>query len=239
MVARLSWAWAALLSWGCASVPSDYEALDGDQLWIKTVHLPESEPWYTHFADHTWFELHLDGDWLRVEVLNPNSGVVIEPIDTSAVFEARRWGRRVQVLKRQSGPEVTELAERLLERAPHYPYADAYRAYPGPNSNTFAVWLGRQVPGLAFQPLSTAIGKDYTPGLRWGVTPSGTGLELETSWLGIELGLQEGVTLQLAGLTLGLGLWPLEIELPFLRGFPGSDAGPRRHPQVTGAELPQ
>ena len=27
-----------------------------------------------------------------------------------------------------------------------YPFADSYRAYPGPNSNTFLAHIGREVP---------------------------------------------------------------------------------------------
>ena len=29
-----------------------------------------------------------------------------------------------------------------------YPYADTYRSYPGPNSNTFLAHIGREVPAL-------------------------------------------------------------------------------------------
>jgi len=39
---------------------------------------------------------------------------------------------------------------------------------------------------------------------------------LDTAWLGLALGLQEGVELHLAGLQLGIGIWPPRIEFPFL-----------------------
>jgi hypothetical protein len=204
----------------CATAPSEVEPHEGPQVWVKSVHLPDSEPWYTHFADHTWFEVRSDlGVW-RVEVLHPTSGVVIEPISVADLTDDDRWGRRVQVLRRFTGERAERVGAALLARAPDYPWRDAYNAYPGPNSNTFAVWLAREIDGLEFQPHSTAIGQDFAEDGRLGLTPNRTGVELENSWLGLELGLAEGARLQIAGLALGVGLWPPRVELPFLRGLP-------------------
>lgn len=205
---------------GCATTPSQLRAVDGAQVWVKSAHLPDSEPWFTHFADHTWFEVQLDAAQWRIEVLHPTSGVVIEPIRASDLGDDERWGRRVHVLQRLTAEPAERVARELLQRAPSYPYVEDYRAYPGPNSNTFAVWLAREIDGLAFQPYSTAIGQGYAPGGRLGITPNGTGVEWESTWIGLELGAAEGLRLELAGLALGVGLWPPRIELPFLRGFP-------------------
>lgn len=205
---------------GCASTPGDLPAIDGPQVWVKSVHLPDSEPWFTHFADHTWFEAEVDGERWRIEVLNPTSGVVVEPIPERALTDDVRWGRTVHVLRRLEGERAHRVGRALLERAGDYPYADAYRAYPGPNSNTFAVWLAREIDGLEFQPYSTAVGQNYAQGGRLGPTPNGTGVELESAWVSFELGFAEGLRLDLGGLALGVGLWPPRIELPFLRGFP-------------------
>ena len=216
----LAWLACAALLASCATMPSDLNALDGPQVWVKSVHLPDSEPWFTHFADHTWFEVQLDAERWRVEVLHPTSGVVIESIEAADLGEDVRWGRAVHVLERFTGVRAERVGRELLERAPSYPFEDDYEAYPGPNSNTFAVWLAREIDGLAFQPYSTAIGQNYTAGGRLGITPNGTGVELESAWIGLELGLAEGVRVELAGLALGVGLWPPRVELPFLRGFP-------------------
>ena len=44
-----------------------------------------------------------------------------------------------------------------------YPFADRYRSYPGPNSNTFTAHVARSVPELGLDLPPTAIGKDYRP----------------------------------------------------------------------------
>ena len=45
-----------------------------------------------------------------------------------------------------------------------YPYPNTYRPWPGPNSNTFLAHIARQVPDLAIQLPSNAVGKDFLPG---------------------------------------------------------------------------
>lgn len=67
---------------------------------------------------------------------------------------------------------------------------------------------------------TTAVGKDYTSWARAGLTTSRTGIELDTSFLGAEIGLKEGVQVHFLGLTVGVGLWPPTIKLPFLPGIP-------------------
>jgi hypothetical protein len=51
----------------------------------------------------------------------------------------------------------------VLQNAQDYPYWDRYRAWPGPNSNTFVAWVLRQA-GLHHWFDPRAIGKDY-----WGL----------------------------------------------------------------------
>ncbi len=42
-----------------------------------------------------------------------------------------------------------------------YPWASEYRVFPGPNSNTFVAWIGRQVPELGLDLPFSAIGSGY------------------------------------------------------------------------------
>jgi len=42
-----------------------------------------------------------------------------------------------------------------------YPWADTYKAFPGPNSNTFTAWVARQVPELGLSLPFSAIGSGY------------------------------------------------------------------------------
>ena len=80
----------------------------------------------------------------------------------------------------------------------------------------------RTVPGLSTELHHNAVGKDYTSFMRVGGTVSGTGLAMETPVLGLQLGLLEGLELHLMQLTVGLGIAPPALKLPFVPrlGFP-------------------
>lgn len=41
--------------------------------------------------------------------------------------------------------------------AKDYPWPDTYKAFPGPNSNTFTAWIGKRVPELGLELPFTAI----------------------------------------------------------------------------------
>ena len=65
---------------------------------------------------------------------------------------------------------------RVRDAVGSYPYPNSYRPWPGPNSNTFLAHIARQVPDLAIQLPSNAVGKDFLPGGRVvAPAPSGPG----------------------------------------------------------------
>lgn len=199
------------------SAPSDLAPLLGDEpaVLMKSLRLPTSEPWATRFAQHTWFDLREapGAPWVRVEIPTPESGVEIVELAPGDVFRDRRWERPVRVRMLEFGPGIDAVAGDLLAAARAYD-PGTYRAWPGPNSNTFCDAMLREVQGLRGQLHHNAVGKDH--GWRVGESATGLGVELETPLLGLQLGLLEGVELHLLGLTLGVGLQPLALRLPFL-----------------------
>jgi hypothetical protein len=94
-------------------------------------------------------------------------------------------------------------------------YGD-YRAWPGPNSNTFVAAALAAVPELKTTLPPTAIGKDFPYDGGWvGVTPSGTGLRLTLAgYAGVTLGWVEGFELNVLGAVLGLDIRRPAIKLP-------------------------
>ena len=49
-----------------------------------------------------------------------------------------------------------------VDKAAHaYPWKTTYRAFPGPNSNTFTAWIAKQVPKLQLDLPFSAIGSGY------------------------------------------------------------------------------
>ncbi|MDZ7605940.1 MAG: DUF3750 domain-containing protein [Cyclobacteriaceae bacterium] len=97
-----------------------------------------------------------------------------------------------------------------------YPWHDVYTAWPGPNSNTFLAWIGLQVPELKLDLPATAIGKDWrTISGTFGKSVSGTGLQCSLyGLLGITAGYEEGIEVNIAGLSIELDIFDLALELP-------------------------
>lgn len=215
----------ALLA-ACALRPSSLPA-SPDLVVVKTVRLPDRDwlPWFTRFAEHTWIDLARGGAWHRIEWNTHVAAIGKDPIDESRARADERWGRPVAVVTAVDGERAAAIAARVLAVATTYPSAADYRAWPGPNSNTFVEWLAREVE-LPVRLPPTAVGKDYTPWLRIGVPATGTGLEVETAIAGVQIGLREGVELHCFGMTAGIGLWPPSLTLPFLPAIPGGWIGP-------------
>jgi len=96
-------------------------------------------------------------------------------------------------------------------------YGD-YRAWPGPNSNTFVTAVMSAVPELRATLPPTAVGKDFPyDGEMFGWTPSRTGIRLTLGgYLGLTVGWVEGVEINLLGAVFGLDLRQPAIKLPGL-----------------------
>ena len=219
--------------------PSSFDGETGALLVVQTLRIPDSEPWFARFAEHTWIDLRTEAgaDWWRVEVSSPGSGLRVEVLEEDRVLADERWGRRVSVLRLVRGEEARRAGERVLELARAHPdfgrreieldgdrltfvrtapEREAYAAWPGPNSNTLIADLVEGTPGLWVDLDHNAVGKDYARGLRAGRTSAKLGVEVDTDYLGLGLGLRQGAELRLLGLTLGLGVWPPALKLPFL-----------------------
>ena len=125
------------------------------------------------------------------------------------------------VLAEWTGDDARTILE-VLQRPRDYPYADRYRAWPGPNSNTYVAWVLREA-GIPVDHHPLAIGKDYLGPLGFGLwfTTTFTGLQVETPIVGAKAGLLDGVELHLLTMTIGVDLWPPAIKTPLGRfGFP-------------------
>ncbi len=139
-------------------------------------------------------------------------------------------GRRDRLLTEIRGPRAARAVAWIRENAPRYRYRERYWACPGPNSNTFVATLIRDCPDLSADLPSTAVGKDYAGWIRVGRTTTKAGLQLTTPAIGAQVGLEEGVELQLlSSCLIGIDLLPPAIKLAFIGrvGFPESSR--RRH----------
>jgi len=175
--------------------------------------------WRGAVGVHTWVAVKRQGaaSYTRYEVMGwgvrrGRSAVRIGP----GVPDGHWFGAAPVLLAELRGEPAQRAIEIIDRAARNYPYADRYRVWPGPNSNTFTAHLARQVPDLKLDLPPTAVGKDYLPWrspLAWA--PSGTGLQISFGGLlGLLVAGQEGVEVQLLGLTLGIDLDGPALKLP-------------------------
>ena len=205
---------------GCALAPSSIPNLEYAVL-VKSVQLPDREwvPWYTRFAEHCWIDFKDDSGWWRVEWNQHDPKVKLFHILDGLARSDERWEMCVQVHAVSAGVAAKRIAAQIHDSAFEFPFQGEYRAFPGPNSNTFVDWLAREC-GIGVQLPTTALGKNYAPFVRAGITAANTGVALHTFPLGLEIVLQEGATVELFGLPFGVGIWPPALKLPFLPAIP-------------------
>jgi hypothetical protein len=149
--------------------------------------------------------------------------------------DARWFGNEPAILADVRGARAEPLIPRIEAAAKSYPYAGEYRAWPGPNSNTFTAWVTRQLPELEADLPPTAIGKDYLRGEVLASAPSGRGVQFSLRGLfGVTAGLVEGVEVNLLGLSFGVDPWPPAVRLPIAGrvGF-GNGGGHSPEPVVS------
>jgi hypothetical protein len=215
---------------GCATRPSRL-LVDEHMVVVKSVRLPDRDwlPWYTRFAEHAWVEIASPQGVERIEWNKGARAILHSEIGRDGLIADIRWEEGVAVHATWRGEPARALGERIRAVADTYPDAQGYRAWPGPNSNTFIAWLAREA-GMGVDLPPNAVARDYAPWLAVGASTTGLGLRVDTAILGASAGLVEGVELHALGLTAGVGLWPPALKLPFLPAIPGGWFAPWSEP---------
>lgn len=200
---------------------------------VVQVYSARAVSWRGWFGVHTWIAVKRTGapEFTVHEVMGwrlrgGGSAVVARQRPADGYW----YGNRPQLLADVRGPDVEEIIDRIEAAIRDYPYPDTYHVWPGPNSNTFVAYVLRQVPELRVDLPPTAIGKDYLGWRSVHRTPSGTGGQASLfGVLGVAAGVEEGVEVNVLGLTVGVDPKSLSIKLPIIgRLGPGRDAKPVR-----------
>ena len=150
---------------------------------------------------------------------------------TEGAVPDRHWyGAAPQLLREHRGSQAQAMIERIEAAVQRYPWPRTYRAWPGPNSNTFVAWVAREVPELGLDLPAHAIGKDWLgPATFVARAPSGTGWQVSPCGLArASLAPHEGPERQRLG--PGFRVDPEEPRLPLPWG--GSGSGPRPCPYI-------
>jgi hypothetical protein len=187
--------------------------------------------WRGYFGVHTWiavkprdaksFTVYEVNGW-RLRRTGSSVAIGDRPPDS-------RWfGALPMLVAERRGAGVEEMIARIETAVRAYPYADTYRVWPGPNSNTFTAFVLRAAPELKADLPATAIGKDYLGASLLARAPSGTGWQVSVlGMLGVLGAREEGIELNVLGLTFGVDPNQLSLKLPLAGrvGWPASCDG--------------
>lgn len=181
---------------------------------VVQIYAARAFDWRGLFAVHTWiatkpaaasrYDVHEVTGWGR-RALHSGPGL-----------PDRNWfGATPRVLLDLRGPAAGRAIAQINAALADYPFADTYRAWPGPNSNTFVAWIVRRVPELAVALPANAIGKDWLADGALASAPSGTGFQWSVYGLmGVMFARSEGVEINLFGLVWGIDVGNPAIKWP-------------------------
>lgn len=152
--------------WRTASRASAGIAPDPAQTGAAVIQVYGADAW----GWRGWFAIHT---WVAVKRKNEDHYLIYDVIgwrgyNGQTVTGVRRdipdrywYGAKPKLLKTHQGPAAEALIEAVDAAARSYPWSREYQAFPGPNSNTFVAWIGRQVPELELELPFSAIGSGF------------------------------------------------------------------------------
>jgi hypothetical protein len=187
---------------------------------VVQVYAARAVRWRGYFGVHTWI------------AAKPTRAPAFTVYEVTG-FRVRRGGSAVSISQRAPdgrwfgsaphlladvrGASVDALIDRLEQAVAAYPYEHRYRIWPGPNSNTFTAFVLRHVPELRVDLPPHAVGKDYLGARVFARPPSGTGAQASLfGVLGLVAAAEEGLEVNLLGLTFGVDPMDLALKLPLV-----------------------
>lgn len=210
-----SWATASRASAGI--VPPAAETPEA----VVQVYAARAFNWRGAFAVHTWIAVKPENaaGYTTFEVIGWRYWRDGNGLTRRDGPPDRHWfGAAPRILAELRGAEAAAAIPQIEAAVAAYPFARQYRTWPGPNSNTFTATVARQVPALGLDLPPTAVGKDYLgPTGVVAAAPSGTGYQLSLyGVLGILAAREEGLEVNLLGMTFGIDPFDLALKVPGL-----------------------
>ncbi len=186
---------------------------------VIQVYAARAVSWRGVFAVHTWIVVKPAGAarYSRYEVLGFGVANGAPAVRVDRMGPDNYWfGARPALELDRRGPGLDPVIEKIREAVASYPYPHEYRAWPGPNSNTFVAYIARRVLELGLALPANAIGKDFLPGgAVIAAAPSGTGFQVSLFGLaGLLVAAREGIELNLLGLNIGIDFRMPGLKLP-------------------------
>ncbi len=188
---------------------------------IVQIYTARAFSWRGNFAVHPWvaWKKKDDKTYTVAQVIGWRLRSTGSAVAVDQDIPDRKWyGSDPEVIFEARADKADKIIKRFKELIKVYPYADTYRIYPGPNSNTFVTYLIQNTDEIKITLPPHAIGKDWPIEYKFaGLTPSGTGVQANAfGVLGLAVGLEEGVEVNILALNFGLDFYPLALKLPFI-----------------------
>lgn len=187
---------------------------------VVQVYAARAFAWRGAFSVHTWIAAkpaHADR-YTRYEVVGWRLYRAVSAVSISDDHapDAQWFGAAPWLLREVRGADAEAIIAALPEAVASYPYPKRYRAWPGPNSNTFIAHVARRLPQLRLALPAIALGKDYLgDAARVARTPSGTGYQFSVFGVfGVLAGWREGLEFNILALSVGVDPRGLAIQFP-------------------------
>lgn len=188
---------------------------------VVQVYAARTFAWRGYFSVHSWIATKEKNasEYTTYHVIGWRVNRGLEAVAIQQDTPDRYWyGAKPELLEDLRGEAAEKAIPQIDKLAKNYAYKDVYRAYPGPNSNTFISHIIRNVDELKVELPPNAVGKDWINQADLvGWSESGTGVQLSLWGLfGFTVGLNEGVELNLLGLNFGVDLLRPALKLPMV-----------------------
>lgn len=188
---------------------------------VVQIYAAKTVSWRGNFSVHSWVAIKEKNaaEYTTFHVIGWRSQRGLGTIRAEKDLPDRHWfGAKPELISSTIGKKAEEMIPQVLAAVKSYPYPDQYRAWPGPNSNTFVSHIIRSVPGMGVELPPNAIGKDWINDAQIiGWSESKTGVQFSIlGALGFTLGLAEGVEVNFFGLSFGVDVYRPALKLPMI-----------------------
>lgn len=132
---------------------------------IIEVYAADAFSWRGWFAVHTWIAIKPENatEYTVYEVVGwrLKRGLPALKEYQTKTPDTYWYGSKPDKVLFIEGAKAAQLIPKVTAAIDAYPWKNEYTLFPGPNSNTFPAWIGKQVPELELEMPFRAIGSGY------------------------------------------------------------------------------
>ncbi|WP_448565307.1 DUF3750 domain-containing protein [Thalassotalea ganghwensis] len=132
---------------------------------VIEVYAADAFSWRGWFAVHTWIAVKgvADSHYTVYEVVGwrVRNGLPALHSYQTATPDRYWYGAKPEKILSIKGQQAENLIPRIDLVIKSYPWANEYKVLPGPNSNTFTAWVGKEIPELNLNLPFSAIGSGF------------------------------------------------------------------------------